>query len=106
MKKSPPQSFAQVEFKRDNKNRPREMSSKKTVGRMVPRKHVNKFLSLILLEFLGGQIQGDSSSGQKGEKGPKVVLMPLMFPLDAPLPITKFPHKISYAHNKFISSQI
>ena len=102
MKKSPPQSFAQVEFKRDNKNRPREMSSKKTVGQVVARKHVNKFLSIIL----GGQIQGGSSSGQKGEKGPKVVLMSLMFPLDAPLPITKFPHKISYAHNNLISSQI
>ena len=43
------------------------MSSKKTVGRVVPRKHVNKFLPIIL----GGQIQGGSSSGQKGERGDK-----------------------------------
>ena len=30
-----------MEFKRDNKNRPREMSSKKTVGQMVPRKQMS-----------------------------------------------------------------
>ena len=91
-----------MEFKRDNKNRPREMSSKKTVGWMVPQKQMSTNADY---NIEGGQIQRGGSSGKEGEKGPKVVSLSLMFL--HPTPQSSLAAlKISCRNNNCISSQI